>query len=123
MFNELLNRYGAVKRARGCFLYTAKGIRITDLYQEGGRAILGWEGSSAFTIMKNIISRGQTGSFICETSPSYRLQKAVSDLFSSDRTIREYNENIWHLQPLNKVHEPAAEQKEKTKPVRIKAKK
>ena len=87
LFNELYNRYGAVKRARGTFLYTAKGVRVTDLYQEAGRAILGWEGGSAFTMMKNILSRGQTGSFICENSASYRLQKAVSDLFASDRTI------------------------------------
>ena len=55
LFKELYNRFGAVRRARGCFLYTAKSHRVTDLYQEGGRAILGWEGGSAFTLMKNII--------------------------------------------------------------------
>ena len=87
LFTELYNRYGAVTRARGCFLYTKKGVRITDLYQEGGRAILGWEGGSAFTMMKNVISRGQTGSFICEDKPSYKLQKAVSELLASDRTV------------------------------------
>lgn len=87
LFVELFNRYGAVKRARGCFLYTAKGVRVTDLYQEAGRAILGWEGGSAFTMMKNTISRGQNGSFICEAKPSYQLQKAVSELFASDRTV------------------------------------
>ena len=87
LFVELYNRYGAVKRARGCFLYTAKGVRVTDLYQEGGRAILGWEGGSAFTMMKNVISRGQTGSFICEERPSLKLQKAVSELFASERTV------------------------------------
>ena len=87
LFTELYNRYGAVKRARGSFLYTSKGMRVTDLYLEAGRAILGWEGGSAFTMMKNIISRGQTGSFICEDKPSYRLQKAVSELFASDRTV------------------------------------
>ena len=87
LFNELYKRYGPVTRARGCFLYTRKGVRVTDLYQEDGRAILGWEGGSAFTMMKNTLSRGLTGSFICEDSPSYRLQKAVSELFASDRTI------------------------------------
>jgi len=85
LFTELYTHYGAVTRARGCFLYTKKGVRITDLYQEGGRAVLGWEGGSAFTIFKNVLSRGQTGSFICEDSPSYRLNKAVSELFASDR--------------------------------------
>ncbi len=87
LFNELYKRYGAVTRARGCFLYTKKGLRLTDLYQEGGRAILGWEGASAFTMMKNVISRGQTGSFICEDTPGLRLQKAVSELFASDRLV------------------------------------
>ncbi len=87
LFVELHKRYGAVRRARGCFLYTAKGVRVTDLYQEAGRAILGWEGGSAFTMMKNTISRGQNGSFICEEKPSYNLQKAVSELFASDRTV------------------------------------
>lgn len=84
---ELFNRYGAVKRARGCFLYTKKGVRLTDLYQEAGRAILGWEGASAFTMFKNVLSRGQTGSFICEEAPVSRLQKAVSELLASDRII------------------------------------
>ena len=84
---ELFNRYGAVKRARGCFLYTKKGVRVTDLYQEAGRAILGWEGASAFTMFKNVLSRGQTGSFICEEAPVSRLQKAVSELLASDRII------------------------------------
>lgn len=87
LFRELFNRYGAVTRARGCFLYTKKGVRITDLYQEAGRAILGWEGGSAFTMFKNVLSRGQTGSFICEEAPVSRLQKAISDLFTSQRTI------------------------------------
>ena len=91
LFTELYKLYGAVKRARGCFLYTAKGTRITDLYQEAGRAILGWEGGSAFTLFKNVLSRGQTGSFICENSPETRLQKAVSDLFASKRTIFCFN--------------------------------
>jgi len=87
LYAELYNQYGAVKRARGPFLYTKKGIRITDLYLEGGRAILGWEGGSAFTMMKNVLSRGQTGSFICEDKASARLQKAVSELFASERSV------------------------------------
>ena len=87
LFSELYKRYGAVTRARACFLYTKKGVRLTDLYQEAGRAILGWEGGSAFTMFKNVLSRGQTGSFICEETPVSRLQKAVSELLASDRII------------------------------------
>ena len=84
-FEDLYSRYGTVTRARGCFLYTKKGVRLTDLYQEGGRAILGWEGGSAFTFLKNVLSRGQTGSFICEEKS--RLEKSVSELFASDRKL------------------------------------
>lgn len=80
---ELFNRYGNVKRARGPFLYTAKAKRLTDLYQEGGRAILGWGGGSAFTMLKNALSRGATGSY--RTDFTYRLQKAVNDLFKGTK--------------------------------------
>ena len=76
---EIFLRYGNVKRARGPFLYTEKGKRLTDLYQENGRAILGWGGSSAFTMLKNAIDRGATGSF--KTCFSGRLEKSVNALF------------------------------------------
>ncbi len=90
--SEINARYGTVKRARGCFLYTAKGVRLTDLYQENGRAILGWGGKSAFTILKNVLDRGITGSFATDFSlhadgtPS-RLSRAVSELFAGSRRV------------------------------------
>lgn len=94
---KIYSSYGAVKRARGCFLYTAKGVRLTDLYQEGGRSILGWgsEYSSAFRIFKNILSRGITGSFDTFYSPlttdkigkKSQLSKAVSSLLNSERSV------------------------------------
>ena len=36
---EISKRFGAIKRARGTFFYTEKGIRLTDLYLENGRAV------------------------------------------------------------------------------------
>ncbi len=88
----ITSRYGTIKRARNCFLYTAKGIRLTDLFLEGGRAILGWGGSSAFTMFKNVLSRGLTGSFDTDYSPhaeggKSQLSRAVSELLASDREI------------------------------------
>ena len=84
-FTKLYDLYGPVTRARNCFLYTKKGVRITDCYQENGRAILGWHGDSAFTHFKNVISRGQMGSFLCEDKS--RLEKAVSKLLNSERKV------------------------------------
>lgn len=81
---EMTRRYGAVQRARGCFLYTRKGMRLTDMYQEGGRAILGWRGSS-FTVFKNVMSRGLTGSFDTDYTP--RISKAVCALLGDIRKV------------------------------------
>ncbi len=86
---EIFRRYGTVQRARGCFLYTKKGVRLTDMWQEGGRAILGWGGSSAFTMFKNALSRGSTGSFITEFD--CRTQKAVSSLLCGERRVFFYS--------------------------------
>ena len=82
---EIYSRYGSIKRARGPFLYTAKGVRLTDLYQEAGRAILGWGGGDAFTHLKNVLNRGITGSYI--TDFDYRMDKALSELFNSPRKV------------------------------------
>ncbi|MCQ2242071.1 hypothetical protein [Treponema sp.] len=79
---EVFKRYGTIKRARGPFLYTEKRVRLTDLYQEGGRAILGWGGGSAFTMLKNALDRGATGSY--KTDFTHRLEKAVNELFIGD---------------------------------------
>lgn len=90
--SEISSQYGTIKRARGPYLYTAKGVRLTDCFQEGGRAILGWgsEGTSAFTIFKNIISRGISGSFETDfgtrSDCKSQLSRAVSDLFAGPRT-------------------------------------
>ena len=91
--SAITSRFGVVKRARNCFLYTAKGVRLTDMYQEEGRAILGWGGASAFTVLKNVLNRGITGSFDtdfsprADGSPKSQLSQAVTKLLSSERII------------------------------------
>ncbi|MCR4736374.1 MAG: hypothetical protein K5829_15365 [Treponema sp.] len=92
LYQQLFNLYGPVTRARNSFLYTKKGVRITDLFQENGRAILGWEGANAFTMLKNTLSRGQTGNFICEENN--RLDKAVSELLESPRKVFYFSNKI-----------------------------
>lgn len=83
--NHIYNRFGTITRTRNCFLYTKKGIRLTDLYQQNGRAILGWHGNSSYTYLKNFLCKGLTGSFITEDKS--RLQKAVEQLLNSPRLI------------------------------------
>ena len=87
---EIFKRYGAVTRARGYFLYTKKGVRLTDMFLEDGRAILGWHTGTAFTQMKNILSRGLTGSFRSEES--CRLKKAVATLLKKDVKVFSFSD-------------------------------
>lgn len=89
----ITSKYGTIKRARGPYLYTAKRVRLTDLFQEGGRAVLGWgsEGTGAFKVFKNVISRGISGSFDTDFSLNgnggkSQLSRSVSELFAGDRT-------------------------------------
>jgi len=90
--SQISSLYGTIKRARGPYLYTAKRVRLTDCFQEGGRAILGWgsEGTGAFTVFKNIISRGICGSFETDfgtrSDCKSQLSRAVSELFAGQRT-------------------------------------
>lgn len=93
---KIYDSYGTINRCRFCYLYTAKGVRLTDMYQEGGRAILGWGGSSSYTVLKDVLSKGATGSFI--TSHSFRLEKAVSTLFNSARKTFVFTEKKNALQ-------------------------
>lgn len=90
---SIRSRFGTVKRARGNFLYTEKRVRLTDMFLEGGRAVLGWGSDffSGWTILKNIISRGLTGSFVTDfnavskNSGLSRLSRAVSALLNDER--------------------------------------
>ena len=88
---QIYSRYGDVKRARSCFLYTEKGVRLTDLYQCDSRAILGWEGGKARLALKNTIERGQTGSFF--THFSHQLEKAVCELFGKKLFVKICSKN------------------------------
>ena len=96
---EIFKRWGTVKRARGNFLYTAKGVRLTDMFLEGGKAVLGWgsDNTSAWTVFKNILSRGLTGSYFTDFNARSKaggktaLEKAVSSLLDSERKVFIFN--------------------------------
>jgi hypothetical protein len=92
---EIYNRYGVVTRAKNCFLYTKKGIRLTDLFLENGRAILGWQGGAAFTYFKNNLSRGITGSYITEDYP--RVQKATGELLDGPQKNNTRTRQIFYF--------------------------
>lgn len=86
--DEITLQYGSVQRARGCFLYTRSGCRLTDLYLDGGRAILGRGGGRSFTVFKNALNRGLTGHF--DSDEHRRLEKAASALLNSARRVFAY---------------------------------
>ena len=88
LYKEIYERYGFITRARGCFLYTHKSQRLTDMFQENGKAILGWDGKNAATMFKNMMNKGLTGGFICEDKP--HINKAVSELIGKECRVSFY---------------------------------
>ncbi len=60
---EINSRYGAVRRARGIYLYTEKGVRLTDCFLDGGRAIMGYSSGKARTQFKDTFERGANGCY------------------------------------------------------------
>jgi hypothetical protein len=84
---ELLRSLPVIRRARDFRLYTEDGRRLADLWQYGGRAVLGHTPPGVLRELKNAASRGNFVPF-----PSYyegRLVKALSRLFPG-RTVRLY---------------------------------
>ncbi|HPX26328.1 MAG TPA: hypothetical protein PLG87_05945 [Treponemataceae bacterium] len=79
-FEHIRNRYGFIKRCRGPYLYTSKEVRLIDLYQEGGRAILGWREGKSMQALKNTLERGLWGDY--PGLGERRLEKALAALFS-----------------------------------------
>ncbi len=74
-------KYGHIKRCRGSYLYTAKGVRLVDMYQDGGRAILGrGNGNGKYMLaLKNAIAKGLTSSFT--SCNKHKAEKAILSMF------------------------------------------
>ncbi len=57
-YHDLLSLLPPIRRARGYRLYTADNRRFLDLWQAGGRAILGHRGGKVVTRIKQDLDRG-----------------------------------------------------------------
>ena len=78
-YDEIRNRYGNVKRARGFYLYTEKNVRLLDMYLDGGMSILGRRENQAPLVFKQSIDKGLNA--FLPSSGDYRLKKALNSLF------------------------------------------
>ena len=89
---EIKKRYGNVTRSRGCYLYTEKGVRLTDCYLDNGKAIFGWDGGKARTVFKNLLERGATGCY--DSGYSLGLENAVKKLLPVEYTVIRWWQNL-----------------------------
>jgi len=74
-----LRRVPRIRRARGFRLYADDGRRIIDLWQGGGRAILGHRGGKLVTRLKAVLDRGVLVPL--PSSAEHRLARALGRLF------------------------------------------
>jgi len=83
----IYKHFGNVRRARGYYLYTDKGVRLLDMYLCDGRAVLGHKSSRIITAYKRELDKGLFGIFPTKTKSL--LKRAVKELFP------EYNSAIY----------------------------
>jgi len=76
----------AIRRARGYRLYAHDGRRYLDLWQQGGRAILGHRAGRVTTVLKNVISTG----LVADLPSVYtrRLERTLTAFFRGYPTFR-----------------------------------
>ena len=79
-------RLPAVRRARGYRLYGQDGRRYLDLWQQGGRAVLGHRAGRVTTVLKNVISSG----LVADLPSLYtrRLERTLSTFFPAYPAFR-----------------------------------
>ncbi len=90
-----------IRRARGYRLYGLDGRRYLDLYQDGGRAILGHRGGRAVTAMKSALSEG-----LQSCLPSVyeaRLLKVLGRAFPAFRSFRLFSSEARALEAVSRV--------------------
>jgi hypothetical protein len=83
VYMPLLYTAGKIARARGFRLYTEDGRRLVDLWQDGGKALLGHNPAAVSGALKNAAGRG-----LCAALPSRaedRFVRALKTLFPAAR--------------------------------------
>ncbi|MBN1834904.1 MAG: hypothetical protein JW820_03575 [Spirochaetales bacterium] len=82
----LYDRLPAFRRARGYRLYGHDGKRYLDLWQQGGRALLGHRPGRVTTVLKNVISTGLVADL--PSVHARRLERALLGQFPGCRAFR-----------------------------------
>lgn len=89
LFDEFLP---PLRRARGYFLYTADGRRFLDLYQDGGRALLGHRPGGLLGVIKSTAAKGLIAGY--PSVYEYRVEKALKVLFPQAVSVNVYRDNL-----------------------------
>ena len=103
-FNHTINHMPQVLRARGWRLYTKDGNRLVDLWQYGGRALLGHNPPGLLRVIKNNAERGLFAPY-----PHFavdRFFKALAVLFPN-RVFRIYESESFCYHALNQAQTEA----------------
>ena len=78
-FEKFSQQYGAVRRARGFYLYTEKGVRVIDMCLDGARSVLGRREGQLNLVLKQKTDKGLQGFF--PTPAEHNLLKVCRTLF------------------------------------------
>jgi hypothetical protein len=83
---DLLERVPVIRRAREYHLYSLSGIRYLDLWQNGGRSLLGHRPAGLTTVLKNTISKGLAADL--PSIYSGRLRRLLQEMFPEYKDFR-----------------------------------
>lgn len=83
---DLLQRVPVIRRAREYYLYSISGTRYLDLWQNGGRSLLGHRPAGLTTALKNTISKGLAADL--PSIYSGRLRRLLQEMFPEYKDLR-----------------------------------
>jgi hypothetical protein len=83
---DLLERVPVIRRAREYHLYSLSGTRYLDLWQNGGRSLLGHRPAGLTTVLKNTISKGLAADL--PSIYSGRVRRLLEEMFPEYKDFR-----------------------------------